>query len=58
VEDDEISEPDEDTLAGQMAMMRGGSVKKRPVGESDGESSTDDDDDQRRGDSSESDSDS
>lgn len=41
--EDEISDPDEDTLAGQMAAMRGGSVKKAAVvGESsDDESSTD-----------------
>jgi translocation protein SEC63 len=42
--EDEISEPDEDTLAGQMAAMRGGSVKKAAADEeSDEESSTDDD---------------
>lgn len=41
--EDEISDPEEDTLAGQMAAMRGGSVKKARVGESDDESSTDDD---------------
>lgn len=29
--DDDISEPDEDTLAGQMAMMRGGKVKPSAV---------------------------
>ena len=53
--DDEISEPDEDTLAGQMAAMRGGPVKKtRDNDESDDESSTDDD----QADSSDSDSDS
>jgi len=40
-EEDEISDPDEDTLAGQMAAMRGGTVKKT-VYDSD-ESSTDDD---------------
>ncbi|KAI0269408.1 Sec63 Brl domain-containing protein [Gloeopeniophorella convolvens] len=40
--DDEISDPEEDSLAGQMAAMRGGSVKKRSE-ESDDESSTDDD---------------
>jgi translocation protein SEC63 len=27
-DDDNISDPDEDTLAGQMVAMRGGSVKK------------------------------
>ncbi|KAH9172135.1 Sec63 Brl domain-containing protein [Lactarius sanguifluus] len=40
--EDEISDPEEDTLAGQMAAMRGGSVKKQKE-ESDDESSTDDD---------------
>ena len=28
-EEDDISDPEEDTLAGQMAVMRGGKVKKR-----------------------------
>lgn len=44
--DDEISEPDEDSLAGQMAAMRGGKVKKRHDDDedSDEESGTDDDD--------------
>ncbi|THH32152.1 hypothetical protein EUX98_g2021 [Antrodiella citrinella] len=43
--EDDISDPEEDSLAGQMAMMRGGSVKKRAEGEEsdDDESSTDDD---------------
>ncbi|KAH9928945.1 Sec63 Brl domain-containing protein [Fomitopsis serialis] len=40
--EDEISEPEEDSLAGQMALMRGGSVKQHD-GESDDESTTDDD---------------
>ena len=51
--EDEISDPDEDTLAGQMAAMRGGAVKK-PVEEdeeSDEESSTDDDDSDNSSDS-------
>ena len=39
--EDEISDPEEDSLAGQMAAMRGGPVKKRHD-ESDDESSTDD----------------
>lgn len=59
VEEDEISDPEEDSLAGQMAMMRGGAVKKRAEGEdedSDEESSTDDDE-KKGGDSSDSDSD-
>ncbi|EGO04169.1 hypothetical protein SERLA73DRAFT_67885 [Serpula lacrymans var. lacrymans S7.3] len=43
--EDDISEPEEDTLAGQMAAMRGGSVKRSQGGmeQSDDESSTDDD---------------
>jgi len=40
--EDEISDPEEDSLAGQMAAMRGGPVKKRRD-DSDDESSTDDD---------------
>lgn len=51
--EDEISEPEEDTIAGQMAAMRGGKVKKHVEEESDEESSTDDGQD-----SSDSDSDS
>jgi translocation protein SEC63 len=45
--EDEISDPDEDTIAGQMAAMRGGAVKKHTEDddESDEESSTDDDKD-------------
>ncbi|KAK7051395.1 secretory subunit [Paramarasmius palmivorus] len=54
--EDEISDPDEDTLAGQMAAMRGGPVKKSQIEEeSDDESSTDDD--QETDDSSDSDDD-
>jgi len=43
--EDDISEPEEDTLAGQMAAMRGGSVKRSQgrMEQSDDESSTDDD---------------
>jgi len=41
-DEDEISDPEEDTLAGQMAAMRGGKVKTRKE-ESDDESTTDDD---------------
>ena len=40
--DDEISDPEEDSLAGQMAAMRGGSVKKARAADSDDESGTDD----------------
>ncbi|KAJ6581236.1 Sec63 Brl domain-containing protein [Mycena capillaripes] len=44
-DEDEISDPEEDTIAGQMAAMRGGNVKKITAEdeESDEESSTDDD---------------
>ncbi|KAF8196701.1 Sec63 Brl domain-containing protein [Mycena galopus ATCC 62051] len=44
-DEDEISDPEEDTIAGQMAAMRGGSVKKITAEDeaSDEESSTDDD---------------
>jgi translocation protein SEC63 len=44
--EDEISDPEEDSLAGQMALMRGSSVKKSEYhgeGDDDDESSTDDD---------------
>lgn len=53
--EDEISDPEEDSLAGQMAMMRGGSVKKRQV-ESDEDDDSDTDGDEKN-DSSDSDSD-
>jgi len=53
--EDEISEPDEDTLAGQMAAMRGGQVKRRDEDESDDESTTDGDEESNS--SSDSDSD-
>ncbi|TFK88071.1 DnaJ-domain-containing protein [Polyporus arcularius HHB13444] len=55
--DDDISDPEEDSLAGQMALMRGGSVKKLREEESDDESSTDEEEEEDKGDSS-SDSDS
>ncbi|KAF7775868.1 hypothetical protein Agabi119p4_4261 [Agaricus bisporus var. burnettii] len=54
--DDEISDPEEDSLAGQMAAMRGGKVKKlADQGDDDDESSTDDDEEENE--SSDSDSD-
>ncbi|EJU05983.1 hypothetical protein DACRYDRAFT_19320 [Dacryopinax primogenitus] len=58
-EDDEISDPDEDTLEGQLAAMKGGRVKPSPIHgddneEEDEESGTDDDSDD---DSTDSDSD-
>lgn len=40
--DDDISDPEEDSLAGQMALMRGGSVKKSPVHDDDDDDSEDD----------------
>ena len=55
--DDEISEPDEDSLAGQMAAMRGGKVKKRQDDEDSDEESGTDDDDKDSDSSSDSDSD-
>ena len=39
---DDISEPDEDTLAGQMAMMRGGKVRPSGVHGDDDEEEEDD----------------
>lgn len=55
--EDEISDPEEDSLAGQMAALRGGAVK--PIGagdeESDEESGTDDDDESGSDSSSDSD---
>ncbi|KAJ7050551.1 Sec63 Brl domain-containing protein [Mycena amicta] len=55
-EDDEISDPDEDTIAGQMAMMRGGNVKKIEAEEEESEEESSTDDDQSSGsDSSDSD---
>lgn len=42
--EDEISDPDEDSLAGQMSLMKGGNVKKiTEKDDSDDESSTDED---------------
>ncbi|KAJ7695116.1 Sec63 Brl domain-containing protein [Mycena rosella] len=56
-DEDEISDPDEDSIAGQMTALRGGSVKKSSLEDeqSDEESSTDDD--KSSGSSSDSDSD-
>lgn len=55
--EDVISDPEEDSLAGQMAAMRGGTVKKSGdlEDESDDESTTDDDKDSSSGSSSDSD---
>lgn len=55
--DDDISEPEEDSLAGQMALMRGGSVKRSDYhggeeGEDEG-SSTGDDEESSTGDEEE-----
>jgi len=51
--EDEISEPDEDTIAGQMAAMRGGKVKSKKADddEDDSESESGTDDDQKNSDS-------
>jgi len=53
--EDEISDPEEDSLAGQMAAMRGGAVKKRQTESDDDDSDTDGD--EKDDDSSDSDSD-
>ncbi|KIJ61032.1 hypothetical protein HYDPIDRAFT_138376 [Hydnomerulius pinastri MD-312] len=53
--EDEISDPEEDTLAGQMAAMRGGSVKKAEAAEDDSEDESSTDDDGGGDDSSDSD---
>jgi translocation protein SEC63 len=59
LKEDEISEPEEDTLAGQMAAMRGQKVKKISDGgeESDDSSGTDDEEEDSSSSSSSSDSD-
>lgn len=53
-EEDDISEPDEDTIAGQMALMKGQAVR-RIAEDSDDTSGTDDDEDSSDSDSSDSD---
>ena len=59
--EDEISDPDEDSLAGQVAAMKGGAVKKNTLGEThdddDDDSTTDDDKRNEEESSSDSDSD-
>ena len=55
--EDEISDPEEDSLAGQMAAMRGGSVKKRQMESDDDDDDSDTDGDKKGDDSSDSDSD-
>ena len=54
--EDDISDPEEDSLAGQMAMMRGSSVKKRQAGSDDEDDDSDTDGDEKH-ESSDSDSD-
>lgn len=44
-DDDDISEPDEDTLAGQLAAMKGEKVKRKGSDGEDGSSSEEDSDD-------------
>lgn len=52
--EDEISDPEEDTIAGQMAAMRGAKIKK--IGdEDDSDESGTDDDEEEESDSSDSD---
>lgn len=56
-EEDEISDPEEDSLAGQMAAMRGGSVKKNRAESDDEDDESDTDGDEKSNDASDSDSD-
>ena len=56
--DDEISEPEEDSLAGQMALMKGGSVKKSAYHEESDEDEDESGTDSDNSSSSDSDSDS
>lgn len=55
--EDEISDPEEDSLAGQMAALRGGAVKpaRGEQEDDDDESGTDDDDEEEEEGSSDSD---
>lgn len=55
--EDEISDPEEDSLAGQMAAMRGGSVKKIQEGSDDEDDDSDTDGDAKSDNGSDSDSD-
>lgn len=52
--EDEISDPDEDTLAGQMAAMRGDKVKRSAIYGSDDDDGSSTDDDQSSGDDTDS----
>lgn len=57
-EEDDISEPDEDTIAGQMALMKGQSVRRAPRdGDSEEEYTSGTDESESETDSSDSDSD-
>ena len=53
--EDEISDPDEDSLAGQMAAMRGGRVKKAAAVEDESEDESEDEESDGGDDSSDSD---
>jgi len=53
--EDEISDPDEDSLAGQLAAARGQKVKKRVDQESDDESGTEEEEESSTSSSSDSD---
>lgn len=50
--EDEISDPDEDSLAGQMAAMRGGRVKKAAAVEDESEEESEEDEESDGGDDS------
>lgn len=56
VEEDDISEPDEDSIAGQMAMMKGEPVRKSRLGNED-DDDTSGTEEEESDDSSDSDSD-
>ena len=50
--EDDISDPEEDSLAGQMALMRGGSVKKSKVYDDDSDDESSDEESEKSSDSS------
>lgn len=56
--EDDISEPDEDTIAGQMAMMKGQPVKRSNVHDDDDDEDDEGDSGEEEGGDSDSDSDS
>ncbi|CAO1620499.1 unnamed protein product [Sympodiomycopsis kandeliae] len=52
-DEDDISEPDEDTLAGQMALMRGEKVKSSPYHDDEGDEDEDDEEEEESDDGEE-----